>query len=305
VQLASQAMNLAPVASKKATKRKRSKQRGESDDSDASESDCGGESDGEDAQERAAAAVPTKRNVEADWTEAQVTTDIRELKQGHLGKRAHLRRPIQETEEPILGLFLRFFPIGMYEEHLEMLRDLDKKGEGATSRHAVKWDKGTFLKFLGLLIRFTATPLSNVDWHWRWPHDVPEMGLRDVKHIMSEAVFKKMWQKATVPGVEAEDMGEEEDEVDPKSAVYKAMESLVEECADTWQTAWVPGDYIVADECMIFWQGTGEIKIIYQGRKPTSFGIELKSLACGEANVMLNIELVEGAVRDSTKAYRD
>ena len=139
----------------------------------------------------------------------------------------------------------------LYEEHLEVL-DKQKKdrGEAPTSRHNVNWDKGTFLKFLGLLIRFTVHPLSNVEWHWRWPHDVPEMGLKDVKHIMSEVVFKKYWQKATVPGVEVE--AGDGDDVDTKSPVYKAMESLLQECADTWQEAWVPGDYIVADECMIF-----------------------------------------------------
>lgn len=46
---------------------------------------------------------------------------------------------------------------------------------------------------------------------------------------------------------------DEDEEVDTKSPIYKAMESLLEECADTWQEAWAPGDYIVADECMIFW----------------------------------------------------
>jgi hypothetical protein len=54
--------------------------------------------------------------------EATVTTDIRESR-GHMGKRAHLSRPLQPGEEPILALFLRFFPIKMYEEHLEQLAD--------------------------------------------------------------------------------------------------------------------------------------------------------------------------------------
>ena len=45
-----------------------------------SESDCGGESDGEDAANRAEEAIPTKRREDADWNECQVTTDIRETK---------------------------------------------------------------------------------------------------------------------------------------------------------------------------------------------------------------------------------
>ena len=121
---------------------------------------------------------------------------------------------------------------------------------------------------------------------------MPEIGLKSVKHIMREIEFKRYWQMAVVPGVD--EVSEGDAEVDTKSPVYKAMESLIEECNDTWQEAWVPGDYLVADECMIFWQGTGEVHITFQGRKPTSYGIELKSMACGDARVMLNIELVEG-----------
>lgn len=68
----------APAAKTKPAKRKRSKNKEEGSDSEVSESDCGGESDGEDAQERARAAAPTKRNPEADWVEAQIVTDIRE-----------------------------------------------------------------------------------------------------------------------------------------------------------------------------------------------------------------------------------
>jgi hypothetical protein len=50
--------------------------------------------------------------------EATVTTDIRETR-GHMGKRAHLSKPLKPGEDSILALFLRFFPIQMYEEHLE------------------------------------------------------------------------------------------------------------------------------------------------------------------------------------------
>lgn len=194
----------------------------------------------------------------------------------------------------------------VYEEHLEELAAKSKdKGEPATSRHTIPWDKGTFLKFLGLLIRFTVHEVSNMEWHFRWPHDVPEMGLKDCKHIMSEVIWKKYWQKAVVPGVNNDEIVEDDDEPDPRSPIYRAMESLILECNDTWQEAWVPGDYLVADECMIFWQGTGEIHVTFQGRKPTNFGIELKALACGEAKVMLQVELVEGQLADSTKQYRD
>ena len=52
---------------------------------------------------------------------------------------------------------------------------------------------------------------------------------------------------------------------------------------------------------MVFWQGTGEVHITFQPRKPTSYGIELKALACGDAHIVLNVELVEGKEVDSSK----
>lgn len=70
VQLASSNWSLAPIARKRGGKRPRSKSKADSVDSDVSESDCGGESEGEEAASRAAAAKPTKRDPAADWVEA-------------------------------------------------------------------------------------------------------------------------------------------------------------------------------------------------------------------------------------------
>ena len=56
---------------------------------------------------------------------------------------------------------------------------------------------------------------------------------------------------------------------------------------------------------MIFWTGTGEVHITYLPRKPTPYGIELKSLCCGETQIILNAEMVEGKEADSLKEYRD
>ena len=61
----------------------------------------------------------------------------------------------------------------------------------------------------------------------------------------------------------------------------------------------------MCDECMIFWKGTGEAHVTFQGRKPTEYGLELKALACGITHIMLNIDLAEGKERDARKEYRD
>lgn len=56
---------------------------------------------------------------------------------------------------------------------------------------------------------------------------------------------------------------------------------------------------------MIFWRGGGEVQVIYQPRKPTQYGIELKTCCCADSGVMINAELTEGKVRDAEKEYRD
>jgi hypothetical protein len=56
---------------------------------------------------------------------------------------------------------------------------------------------------------------------------------------------------------------------------------------------------------MIFWEGTGEVHVTFQGRKPTQYGIEFKDMACGIAHIMLMIELAEGKDKDALKEYRD
>lgn len=43
----------------------------------------------------------------------------------------------------------------------------------------------------------------------------------------------------------------------------------------------------------------------YQPRKPTPYGIELKTMACSDSGVMLNAEIAEGKNVDAEKEYRD
>ena len=93
--------------------------------------------------------------------------------------------------------------------------------------------------------------------------------------------------------------------MDGRSDIYQCMLALINACREVWQAAWVPGEYIVCDECMIFWKGTGEAHVTFQGRKPTEYGLELKALACGLTHIMLNIDLAEGKDRDARKEYRD
>lgn len=150
----------------------------------------------------------------------------------------------------------------------------------------------------------SMNPLPNTEMHWRWPAHLPPRRTAGVKKLMREIVFKKYWQHATCPG-NPQAIPDNEDVASTSSPIYQSMLQLIATCNDTWQSTWRPGDYIVADETMIHWQGTGEVHMTYQPRKPTPYGLELKTLACGEAKVVLVAELAEGKELDAAKDYRE
>ena len=83
------------------------------------------------------------------------------------------------------------------------------------------------------------------------------------------------------------------------------MLELLRVCVAAWQRAWNPGMYLCCDESMVFWRGTGEVHVTFQPRKPTQYGIEMKTMVCAVTRIMLNAELAEGKQRDAMKRYRD
>ena len=135
-----------------------------------SDEDCGGQSGGEDATERLAGSAPTRHQEDADWVECEIPVDPRDM-QGMSKRRPFLRRRLDEGEEPILGIFLRFFPLQMYVNHLQEAAEKWRGGGG--SKHGIPFDKGTFLRFLGVLLKMAMHPLPKYSYHWRWPSEFP------------------------------------------------------------------------------------------------------------------------------------
>ncbi len=129
-------------------------------------------------------------------------------------------------------------------------------------------------------------------------------GWRSFRDVMTETHFMRYWRYACIPGIFG---GVEEAELDEngRTAVFNALQVLLEACVRTWQDHWNPGTYICVDESMIFWRGGGEVLVLYQPRKPTEYGIEMKTAACAESSLCLHAELTEGKVRDAEKEYRD
>lgn len=135
-------------------------------------------------------SCPSNREEEEEWEECTIPVDPMRAA-GIAPRRAGLTRRLDEGEDPILGLFLRFFPLQTYLDHLNVVASTQT--EAASSRHAIPWDKGTFLRFLGVLIMLSMNPLPNSEWHWRWPRDLPPSKLASVKKLLREITFRKYW----------------------------------------------------------------------------------------------------------------
>lgn len=209
-----------------------------------------------------------------------------------------------DEEKPVLGLFLRFFPLATFEE-----RFADVAAHYQTNRatrHNVPFNRGVFLRFIGLLLRMVICPLPNIAWHWNWPEYLPEeLGFNaNFKAFMSYQVFKQYWKYLLFPGF-VEELPEEGDAPEHGDSLYQVALNLVDTFAATWRSAWNPSTYLVPDETMIFWTGAGELHMTYLPRKPTPYGIMLKSLCCGDSNIMLAAEVVESKEVMVDKEYRD
>ena len=268
---------------------------------DAEEEDCGVESDGEDAQQRYEDSGPERANAENEWEICEIDQDQR-AKDGVQNRRAGMVTGLVAGDEPVLALFCRFLPLEAFGSHLEAVAS---SGVGQPrSRHNVPWTKGTFLRFLGIIIRMAICPLPDRTWHWRWPAGLPKQGGSGIPELMTEYVFNQYWAKACIPGYLG-GINEEEVAPDGKSSLYHRMLELLEKCNATWQSAWNPGTMLTMDESMVFWKGTGEVHVTYQPRKPTKYGIELKSMVCSESKIMLKAEMAEGKELDAAKEYRD
>lgn len=82
-----------------------------------SDESCGEQSGGEDAGDRLVTSAPTKHEEDVQWEECTIPVDPMRA-DGVAVRRPQLSTRLDEAEDPILGLFLRFFPVDAYVAHL-------------------------------------------------------------------------------------------------------------------------------------------------------------------------------------------
>ena len=185
---------------------------------------------GSDAEERQRTGAPQKRDVEADWEPCSVETDPRDV-QGLVQRRCGLRRGLDPHEDVVFGLFNRFFPVSHFTSKLPQVQSAYA---ASGSRNVVSWTKGTFLRYLGVLVHMAAHPLPNMEWHWRWPEHLPSTAAPSfpVRKVMSEHTFKRYWQYTAIPGMSGgrDDTAEPDVPVEGESELYKQVKDLMQSC---------------------------------------------------------------------------
>ena len=131
------------------------------------------------------------------WEDCTILVDSRE-RDGISVRYGRLREALDSSADPVLTLFMRFFPLATYMSHLGDVAQ--HWGEAGSSRHFIPWNKGLMLRFFGLLVRMAMAPLPNVEFHWRWPLEWPNNAHVAFTKWMSEAEFKRYWQYIPIPG---------------------------------------------------------------------------------------------------------
>jgi len=88
------------------------------------------------------------------------------------------------------------------------------------------------------------------------------------------------------------------------------IRGFIDDFNDRRATLVRPGEFLVVDECMSFWEGLDNIHNDFglphsskQLRKPRSQGCELKSCADAQTGIMMRLEILEGRARQGEKPF--
>ena len=122
-----------------------------------------------------------------------------------------LRQGLDPAEDPVLGMFLRFFPVSFFVAALPRVGEHYAASRG---QHMVTWNKGTLLRFIGMLVHMAAYPLPNIKWHWVWPKHLPAHSapVFPAAQYMSRTTFERYWQYCAIPGYLGADIAGEPSE---------------------------------------------------------------------------------------------
>ena len=275
-----------------------------------SDEDYDATSDTSEAQELFEESAAGREEGEEDgWVQVHITTDTRDA-DGVNRRYGQLKRALTDEEDVFIGLFLRFFPLQTFVARFQEVASHYRANR--TTRHNVPFNRGMFLRFLGLIIRMVTHPLPNMSWHWEWPANLPASmsASADLKKYMSHAIFKQYWKYLLFPGF-VQDLPETSDAPQAPPAqefggsLYHVAMRLIAAFNEKWRDGWTAGTYLVPDETMIFWTGSGELHMTFLFRKPTPYGMMFKTLCCGDSHIMLVAELAESKERMAEMEYRD
>ncbi|NBX97284.1 hypothetical protein EBQ81_00260, partial [bacterium] len=123
-----------------------------------------------------------------------------------------------------------------------------------------------------------------------------------LSEVMSWDTFRKIKRVLAFPTYD-DSAPEKLADMGPGPDNMRFIRRWLHACNDQWKTSWEAGTYLVVDETMVAWSGTGTAHLTYIPRKPSPLGIMVKVTCCGSSGVLLHAELVEGAVVDHNKEW--
>ena len=147
---------------------------------------------------------------------------------------------------------MAFFPFKLWTQ--EVFDGMEQRFKVLGDRHHVRFSRGQFLLWIGLLLRMAMFGLP-VEKYWNW--DGPASVNFMFADRMSHFVWKQWWRFICFPGDISGEDGENE------TVQYDRVRSFIQQLGEHWREAWNAGDYLVVDETMVFWTGQGEIHVTY------------------------------------------
>lgn len=189
------------------------------------------------------------------------------------------------------------------------------------SRHQVPTTTGEILKFFGLSLAMALDSCKGgIDIYWSQPieHENTVILPRNFgqRFGMARDRFKLLrtcltfslppHQHAAVPVADPTAQQQPTPDADP----WWPIRPFIEAFNESRKVVITPGAFLTVDEIMSMWYGKEQTSTV-EGiphktkitRKPRGVGAELKAICDGDTNIMLGVEMLEGAARQATKEY--
>lgn len=220
------------------------------------------------------------------------TRDARADGQGAVDFKAKLRRSGTELRSAprAVDVYYDLTAMGFLEETVTYIN-----GKGS-QKYQGGWGyltKGEYLRWMGIWFQMMAEPRDGgrrAYWKTEVPYESFSCSQYSLAGVMSERRFDAIKSVFAMPPGPADDK-------------FRKVRRFIESWNLHMAEVYTPSYQLVEDESMLFWSGRNMPGFIYIPRKPKATGLEMKSIACAESQVLLRVDMQEGATAMGEKQY--